>query len=159
MTWYIWIAMTISQAQIIMDQLSNLSTGYQTLPSINKGDIYGSWKVRYFSFKCHRHYRSFSQSSQKIWLGTPCIHGRYWYKWNNIFRHVDQTKISDMHTQAFGYVGMQGIGNVDQSLPDPLIVSILQNLDNNEQGKKNRWQGALIYDSQGNWGFKYKEIS
>ena len=43
-----------------------------------------------------------------------------------------------MHTQAFGYVGMQGIGNVDQSLPDPLIVSILQNLDNNEQGKKNR---------------------
>ena len=29
----------------------------------------------------------------------------------NIFRQVEQIKISDMHIQAFGSFGLQGIGN------------------------------------------------
>ena len=39
---------------------------------------------------------------------------------NNIFRQVEQIQIVYMHTQSFGYFGLQGIGNVSQSFPYPL---------------------------------------
>ena len=51
----------------------------------------------------------------------------------NTFRLVEQFYIANIHTQAFGCFGLRIIGNVNQYLPDPLVVSILQNLDNNAQ--------------------------
>ena len=51
----------------------------------------------------------------------------------NIFRQVEQIQISYMHTQAFGYFGLQVIVNVNQVLPEPLEVSSLHNLDINAQ--------------------------
>ena len=36
---------------------------------------------------------------------------------NNIFRKVEKIQIADMHHQAFGYFGLQEIGNVNQVLP------------------------------------------
>ena len=38
---------------------------------------------------------------------------------NNIFSQVEQPHISDMHTQAFGYFGLKGIGSV----PSGSIIS------------------------------------
>ena len=37
----------------------------------------------------------------------------------NIFSQVEQLQISDMHTQAFGYFGLKGIGSV----PSGSIIS------------------------------------
>ena len=51
----------------------------------------------------------------------------------NIFRQVEQIQIVYMHTQSFGYFGLQGIRNVNQALTEPLEVSYLQNLDQNSQ--------------------------
>ena len=48
----------------------------------------------------------------------------------NIFSQVGQIRIADVHTQAFGYFGMQVIGNLKQSLLDPLEVSALLKLSN-----------------------------
>ena len=52
----------------------------------------------------------------------------------NIFMQVYQIMISDMHHQAYGYFGMIGIVNVGNTvLPNPLVVSALQNSSNNSQ--------------------------
>ena len=37
-----------------------------------------------------------------------------------------------MRIQAFGYFGMQGIGNVNRVLPNPLTVSDLTKLDDSD---------------------------
>ena len=50
---------------------------------------------------------------------------------------VDQIKILDMQVQMFGYFGLQGIGNLNQFLPKPLVVSDLQTLANNQQEIQN----------------------
>ena len=50
---------------------------------------------------------------------------------DNIFRQVEQIQIADMHTQAFRYFVLQIIENLNQAVPDPLIVKYLQNLDKN----------------------------
>ena len=47
---------------------------------------------------------------------------------NNIFRVVQQIQLADMHIQAFGYFGLQGIVNVNQVLPNTLAVSDLKKL-------------------------------
>ena len=52
---------------------------------------------------------------------------------NNIFRQVENMKTTDIHTQAFGYYELQGTGNVNQALPEPLVVSYLQISNNNSQ--------------------------
>ena len=35
-----------------------------------------------------------------------------------------------MNIQAFGYFLMQEIVNIDEALPDPMVVSTIQNLNN-----------------------------
>ena len=42
-----------------------------------------------------------------------------------------------MHVKLFGYFGLQGIGNVDQFLTNPLLVQALQNIANYAQEKQN----------------------
>ena len=52
----------------------------------------------------------------------------------NILWQVDNIKISDIHHQSHGYFGLLVIWNVvNQVLPNPLVVSALQNLANNAQ--------------------------
>ena len=46
----------------------------------------------------------------------------------HIFRVVEYIQIVDMHIQAFGYFGRQGIGNVNQFFLNPLTVSSLTHL-------------------------------
>ena len=41
---------------------------------------------------------------------------------NKIFRKVKNIQNAYMHTQVFGYFGLQGIGNIYLALPDPLLV-------------------------------------
>ena len=42
-----------------------------------------------------------------------------------------------MHNHAHGYFGLAGIGNVvNQVLPNPLVVTSIQNLENNAQEVK-----------------------
>ena len=48
----------------------------------------------------------------------------------NIFSQVDQINIADMHIQAFGYFVLQVFVNINQVLPNPLVVSSPQNLSN-----------------------------
>ena len=48
----------------------------------------------------------------------------------NIFSQVDQINIADMHIQSFGYFVLQVIVNINQVLPNPIVVSYLQNLPN-----------------------------
>ena len=50
----------------------------------------------------------------------------------NIFCQVENIQIADMQVQAFIYFGLGVIGNVNQFLPNPLFVSALQNLANNQ---------------------------
>ena len=45
-----------------------------------------------------------------------------------IFRMVEQIQLADMHIQAFGYFGLQGIGNLNQVLPNSLSVSDLTHI-------------------------------
>ena len=48
---------------------------------------------------------------------------------HKMFGHVDQIHIADIHHQSHGYFGVMGIGNVvNNVLPNPLLVSTLQNL-------------------------------
>ena len=47
---------------------------------------------------------------------------------NNIFRLVEHIMIEDIKNQAHGYFGLQGIGNVNQILSNPLIVSDITQL-------------------------------
>ena len=79
---------------------------------------------------------------------------------NNIFRQVEQIQIADMYHQAHGYFRLLGIGNVGNNvLPNPLVVSALKKLAGSAQQVNYFWQGAVRYNSQGNWGFNNKEIS
>ena len=39
-----------------------------------------------------------------------------------IFLKVDYIQIWDMQVQVFGYFGLQGIGNLNQVLPNPMVV-------------------------------------
>ena len=55
----------------------------------------------------------------------------------NIFRNLDQIKISDIQHEAFVYFGLQGVRNINQALPEPLEISSLQNLDKNTQEIQN----------------------
>ena len=51
---------------------------------------------------------------------------------NNISRQVEQIQILDMHHQSHVNFGLLGIGNVgNQFLPNTLVISALQNSDNN----------------------------
>ena len=47
----------------------------------------------------------------------------------------DQINIMDMHVKLFGYFGLQVIGNVDQVIPNSLVVQALQNIANHAQKK------------------------
>ena len=49
-------------------------------------------------------------------------------KSTKIFGQVEQIEIEDMEQQAQGYLGLEGIGNVHEALPENLQVSDLQNL-------------------------------
>ena len=52
----------------------------------------------------------------------------------NFFWKKYQIQIADMNHQAHGYFGLLGIGNVgNQVIPDPLVVSNLQNMDGDTQ--------------------------
>ena len=42
---------------------------------------------------------------------------------NNIFSQVEHIQMVDMHTQEFEYFVLKGIVNVNQALPDPMVVS------------------------------------
>ena len=56
----------------------------------------------------------------------------------NIFRQVEQIQIADMHHQGHGYFGLLDIGNFgNQVLPNPLVVSDLQNPEKNAQDLQN----------------------
>ena len=52
----------------------------------------------------------------------------------NIFWKVDQKNIADIHVQSFGYFALQGIGNINQVLPNPLEVQVLLNIATTPQG-------------------------
>ena len=55
----------------------------------------------------------------------------------NIFRQVEQIHISYMYHKSYGYFVLLDIGKVvNQFLPNPLVVSVLQNLFNNAQEMK-----------------------
>ena len=41
---------------------------------------------------------------------------------------VENIQLVDMYIQAFGYFGLQGIGNLNQVFPNPLKVSDLTHL-------------------------------
>ena len=47
----------------------------------------------------------------------------------NIFRQVEQIYIADKRHQSFGCFGIQGIRNVNQLLPNLLVVSALKKID------------------------------
>ena len=55
----------------------------------------------------------------------------------NIFRNLEQIKISDIQHEASVYFGLQGVRNINQALPEPLEISSLQNLDKNTQEIQN----------------------
>ena len=52
------------------------------------------------------------------------------YSNKNVFWQVDQIDIEDMHLKSQGYFLLEGIWNVRVDLPEPLIVTDLQNLAN-----------------------------
>ena len=65
---------------------------------------------------------------------------------NTIFRRVDHINIADINHQAHWYFVLLGILNVgNQVLPNPLIVSSLQNLDKNAQ-EVQHFYGRLCSD-------------
>ena len=65
---------------------------------------------------------------------------------NNIFRQVEKIQISDMHHQTHGYFGLLCIVNIGNIvLPNPLVVSDLQNLDNNAQEVQNFYDRVRSY--------------
>ena len=68
----------------------------------------------------------------------------------NTFRVVDQIQLLDMHIQAFGYFGLQGVVNADQVLQNPLKVSAPTHLSCGDaieiQNLYNRVRSDMIYD-------------
>ena len=54
-----------------------------------------------------------------------------------IFCQVEQIQIEDIQVQAFLYFGLLGIGNVNSALTNPLVLSALKNLANNQQKIQN----------------------
>ena len=55
----------------------------------------------------------------------------------NIFRQVEQIHIVDIHHQAHVYFGLTIIGNVVNDLPNPLVLSVILNLDTTSQEVQN----------------------
>ena len=49
------------------------------------------------------------------------------------FCQVEQIQIADMKVKSIRYFKLNGIGNMDTDLPNPLKVSALQNSSNNQQ--------------------------
>ena len=55
----------------------------------------------------------------------------------DIFRHIEQIDIADIHHQAHGYFELIGIGNVgNKFLLNPLVLSALKKLYQNPQEVK-----------------------
>ena len=50
-----------------------------------------------------------------------------------------------MHHQSFGYFGLQGIGNVNKVIPNPYLLSALQNLSDSAQEVKSFYGRVLSY--------------
>ena len=57
---------------------------------------------------------------------------------NNIFYEVENITILYIHHQVHGYFGLIGIGNIgNKVLPNPMVLSVLQSLSNDQQDVQN----------------------
>ena len=63
----------------------------------------------------------------------------------NIFMQVDHMQLADIHHKSYGYFGLTSIGNVVNSLPNPLIVSYILNLATSAHEVKNLYDRVRSY--------------
>ena len=70
---------------------------------------------------------------KKICPRNTHIHGKNNEGNKNIFAQAEQIEIEDIQLQSQEYFGLQGIGDVDQYLPEPLHVLALQNLSSDDE--------------------------